>query len=191
VNPLHKRRKIIATIAALLAILLPTVYLTQNIMNSSMIAGSTVYSSISNGLQLSLTLDAKTTTYAQGQNINITLRLTNVSHQTLNLSFDNPNSYFSLEVRDSNNSLVFSASDNGQPVGNETLAPQRSVKDTFYWDTGYRNNHLPVGVYQIVGYLVTKTNGDCGFQTTPLNITINQASPTPNNTNNQQHPSQH
>ena len=109
----------------------------------------------------------------------MTLALTNVSHQALNVSFDASYPYLSFDVRDNNNSLVLSADDYGK-FRNITLAPGRSINDTFYWDTGYRNMVTPVGEYQIVGFFVTEPNSTSGFQTAPLNITIVKGSqPTP------------
>jgi hypothetical protein len=158
----------------LLVTLLLTLYLVQNIYY----AAPAVHSSTINGLQLSLTLGAKTTTYRQGASINMTLALTNVSHQTLNASFDTPNS-LSIDVRDVNNSLVFSEDDGGKFTGKLTFAPDRSIGEPFIWDTGYRT-YVPVGEYQIVGFFGPEFNYTSGFQTAPLNITIVKgSSPTP------------
>jgi hypothetical protein len=162
----------------LLVTLLLALYFIQNVYYST--AFSTVHSGVINGLQLSLTLGAKTTTYRQGADINMTLALTNVSHQALNVSFDAPNSYFSFDARDHNNSLAFSADDYGKFTGNITLAPERSINETFNWETGYRNMQVPVGEYQITGFFVIKPNSASGFQTSPLKITIvKSSSPTP------------
>ena len=151
---MHKKESVIVVSAVLLVTLLLTLYFIQNIYYST--AGSIVHSSVINGLQLSLTLGAKTTTYRQGADINMTLALINVSHQALNVSFDTPNPYFSFDIHDYKNSLVFSANDYGKFTGNITLAPERSINETFYWDTAYRNNQVPVGEYQIVGFFVTE-----------------------------------
>ncbi len=172
---MHKKETAIVVSAVLLATLLLTFYLVQNIYCNT---APSVHSSTINGLQLSLTLGAKTATYRQGADINMTLALTNVSHQALNVSFDTPNS-LSLDIRDINNSLVFSEDDGGKFTGNITFAPDRSVKETFNWATDYRNL-VPVGEYQIVGFFSPEFNYTSGFQTTPLNITIVEApSPTP------------
>jgi hypothetical protein len=160
----------------LLVTLLLTLYFIQNIYYST--ADSTVHSSVINGLQLSLTLGAKTTTYRQGADVNMTLALTNVSHQALNVSFDTPNS-LSFEVRDVNNSLVFSEDDGGKFTGKIIFAPERSLNETYNWPTGYRNL-VPVGKYQIVGFFGPEFNSTGNFQTAPLNIIIVEASsPTP------------
>ena len=176
---MHKKETVIVVSAVLLVTLLLTLYLVQNIYYNT--AAPTVHSSTINGLQLSLTLDAKTTTYKQGANINMTLALTNVSHQSLNVSFNTPNS-LSFDVRDVNNSLVFTEDDGGKFTGNITLATDGSIKDTFNWPTGYRTL-VPVGEYQIVGFFGAEFNNTGSFhsfQTAPLNITIVEASsPTP------------
>lgn len=172
---MHKKETVIVVSAVSLVTLLLTLYLIQNIYYNT--AAPAVHSSTTNGLQLFLTLDAKTTTYNQEANINMTLALTNVSHQALNVSFDTPNS-LSFDVRDVNNSLVFTEDDGGKFTGNITLAPDRSIKETFNWNTGYRNL-VPVGEYQIVGFFGAEFNSTSGFQTAPLNITIVEApSPT-------------
>jgi hypothetical protein len=167
---MRKKESVILVSAVLLVTLLITLYFIQNTDFST--DGSIAHSSVINGFQLSLTLGAKTTTYRQGVGINVTLALTNVSHQALNVSFDASYPYLSFDVRDYNNSLVFSADDYGKFTGNITLAPDRSINDTFNWDTGYRNMVTPFGEYQIVGFFVTEPNGTSGFQTAPLNITV-------------------
>jgi hypothetical protein len=55
-----------------------------------------------------------------------------------------------------------------------TLATQKSVNDTFNWNTGpYRYTpQMSTGVYQLVGFFVTENNFTSRFQTAPLNITI-------------------
>ena len=181
---LHKRKLIIVAFAALLVIVLLTIYFIQNTYSSP-----STHSNVINGLQLSLTLGAKTTTYKQGQTLNVTLALTNVGHQSINVSFDIPNPYFSFDVRDNKNNLVFTAEDSGEFNGTMTFGPERSIIETFYWDTAYRNNQVPVGVYQIVGFLVTENNGTSGFQTPPLNIIIVKGVST--NNSNQHYSSQH
>jgi len=182
---MRRKELAIVTLAMLLVIVLLTVYFIQNTYSSP-----STHSNVINGLQLSLTLGAKTTTYKQGQTLNVTLTLTNVDHQSMNVSFDIPNPYFSFDVRDNKNNLVFTAEDSGQFFNRTmTLSPERSINETFYWDTAYRNNEVPVGVYQIVGFLVTENNGTSGFQTPPLNITIVKGVST--NNSNQHYSSQH
>ena len=173
---MRKKESVILVSAVLLVTLLLTLYFIQNTDFST--DGSIAHSSVINGFQLSLTLGAKTTTYRQGVGINVTLALTNVSHQALNVSLDTPNS-LSFDVRDVNNSLIFSEDDGGKFTGNITLAPDRSINDTFNWDTGYRT-YVPVGEYKIIGFFGPEFNSTSVFQTAPLNITIVEASsPTP------------
>jgi hypothetical protein len=153
-----------------------TLYLVQNTYYNT--AAPTVLSDTINGFQLSLTLDAKTTTYKQGETVNVTLALTNVSHQALNVSFVTPNS-LSLDVRDVNNSLVFTEDDGGNFIGNITFTPDGSIKENFNWATGYRTL-VPIGEYQIVGFFGPEFNSTSVFQIAPLKITIIEApSPTP------------
>ncbi len=176
---MHKKETAVVVSAVLLVTLLLALYLVQNIYYNT--TAPTVHSGTINGLQLSLTLDAKTTTYKQGASINMTLALTNVSHQALNVSLYTPNS-LSFDVRDVNNSLVFIEDDGGKFTGNISLATDGGIKDTFNWPTGYRTL-VPVGEYQIVGFFGAEFNNTGSFhsfQTAPLNIIIVEApSPTP------------
>ena len=173
---MHKKESVIVVSAVLLVTLLLTLYVIQNILNNT--AAPAVKNNAINGLQLSLTLGAKTTTFKQGADINMTLALTNVSNQPLNFSFDTPNS-LSIDVRDFNNSLVFSEDNGGKFTGNITLAPDRSIEEPFNWATGYRG-FVPVGEYHLVGFFGPEFNSTSGLQTAPLNIAIVEApSPTP------------
>jgi hypothetical protein len=177
VNALHKKQLTIIAFAVILITVLLTVYLVQNINYN---ANSSTQSGAINGLKLSLTLDSKTATYKQGQAINVTVALTNISNKALNLSFSN--SYLCFDVRNSENISVYGQDSPIQPNGILTLAPQRSVSDILNWNTGpYRyGSPASIGVYQIVGYFSTDFNSTRYFQTAPLNITItNGSTPTP------------
>ncbi len=172
---MYRKKIVVVAFAVLLIAVLFALYFVPSIYHNN---ASSVYSATVNGLQLSLTLDAKTATYKQGANINMTLALTNVSHQALNFSFDTPNS-LSIDIRDVNNSLVFTEDDGGKFTGNMTLASDQSIKETFNWATGYRT-YIPVGEYQIVGFFGLEFNSTHTLQTAPLNITIvENPSPTP------------
>jgi hypothetical protein len=113
----------------------------------------------------------------------VTVALTNVGHQALNISFDD--SYLCFEVRNSENVSIWIEESPVKSAGTVTLAPQRSVNDTLAWNTGsYRYTPAaPIGVYQFIGFLVrglTEPNSTRSFQTAPLNVTIVKgSSPTP------------
>ena len=177
-NTLRKRGLAIIVFAVILVTLLLTVYFFQNINSNN--ANITPHSSVINGLQLSLTLDAKTTTYKQGEVINATVSLTNIGNKALNLSFSN--SYLCFDVRNSENISVYGEDSPIQPNGTLTLTQQKSVSDVLSWNTGpYRyGSPASVGGYQIVGYFSTDFNSTRYFQTEPLNITItNGSTPSP------------
>jgi hypothetical protein len=131
----------------------------------------TAQSSVNNGLQLFLSLAPKTTTFAQGQVIKVTLELTNVNNEALNLSLITPHPYLSLDVRDNSSNLVFTSQDTGQFTDNVTLASGRSIRETFSWDTSYRYP-IAIGVYQIVGFFGAESNSTSGLHTTPIYVTI-------------------
>jgi hypothetical protein len=137
----------------------------------------TAQSSVNNGLRLFLSLAPKTTTFAQGQAINVTLALTNINNEALNLSSITPQRYLSFEVRDNSSNLVFTSEDSGQLTDNLTLASGKSVSEIFYWDTSYRYP-IATGVYQIVGFFGAESNSTSGLHTTPLYVTIVSASST-------------
>ncbi len=166
---MRKNKLIILASAVLLIISLTAFYFVMNTYSTS---GRTADSSVTNGLQLSLTLSAKTTTYTQGQNINVTLALTNVSHQALKLSFVSSNSYFEFDVYDNKSNLVIAQENEGGLNSTVTLAPERSITENFNWLTAYRNDVAAVGVYQFVGFIFTEPNSKSVFQTVPLNVTI-------------------
>jgi hypothetical protein len=168
------RNKIIVASAVLLVILLMTFYFVQNNYSNT---GRTVYSSVVNGLQLSLTLGAKAPTYIQGQVVNVTLALTNISDQALNLSFISPDAYFDFSVYDNKGNFLIGQSDEGRFRMPIILTPGQSIKETFQWSsTGHRGWEISDGVYQFVGIVgelnVTEITGKDVFRTAPLNITV-------------------
>jgi hypothetical protein len=131
---MHKKKLVIA-VAVMIVILLLSLYYFQNIYHDT--AGNTAKSSINNDLQLSMTLDANTRIFKQGSEIYVTVALTNIGHKALNVSFDN--SYLGFDVRNSENVSLWTEEGTGQGqfAGTVTLTPQRSVNDTFNWNTGY------------------------------------------------------
>jgi hypothetical protein len=188
-KPTHKKKSAIAVSAVLLVTLLLTLYFIQNINNSA--AGNTVHSNVINGLQLSMTLNANTRVFKQGSEIYVTVTLTNTGHKALtvfsNNAFNNSylyNAYLGFDVRNSENDSVWTETGTGNYNGTVTLDPQKSVNDTFNWNTGsYRSTpQASTGVYQLAGFYETDTNliATSRLQTAPLNITIVEASsPTP------------
>ena len=77
---MHKKKLVIVAFAVMLVILLLSLYYFQNIYDNT--SGNTVQSSVNNdGLQVSLTLNSKTTTYKQGAEIYVTVTLTNTGHE--------------------------------------------------------------------------------------------------------------
>jgi hypothetical protein len=178
---MHKKKLAIVAFAVMLIILLLSLYYFQNIYHNT--AGNTVQSSVNNdGLQVSLTLNSKTTTYKQGAEIYVTVTLTNTGHKALtifsNNAFNNSylyNAYLGFDVRNSENVSVWGEG-TGNYNGAVTLDPQKSVNDTFNWNTGsYRSTpQASTGVYQLAGFYETDNNliATSRLQTVPINITI-------------------
>ncbi len=178
---MYKKKSVIVAFAVILAILLVTLYFVQNIYFSS--AGSTAQSGVMDGLQVSLTLNSKTTTYKQGAEIYVTVTLTNTCHKVLTVfshnAFNNSylyNAYLGFDVRNSENDSVWTEDGTGNHNGAVTLHPQKSVNDTFNWNTGsyLSTPQASTGVYQLVGFYETDNNliATSRLQTVPLNITI-------------------
>ena len=158
----------------LVVTLLLTLYFIQGFYYSTT---DSALSSVNIGLQLSLSLSPKSSTFVQGQAINVTLALTNINSKALNLSSIAPHPYLSFEVRDNSSKLVFTSEDTGQFTENVTLASERSISETFRWDTSYRYP-ITTGIYQIVGFFGAESNSTSGLHTTPLYVTIVSASST-------------
>ena len=72
--------------------------------------------------------------------------------------------------------IRFGGAGTGNYNGAVTLDPQKSVNDTFNWNTGsYRSTpQASTGVYQLVGFYETDNNliATSRLQTVPINITI-------------------
>jgi hypothetical protein len=171
---LYRKKLTIMALIVLVVTLLLALYFIEDFYCSTT---GTAQSSVNNGLRLFLSLAPKTTSFTQEQAINVTLALTNVNNEALNLSSIAPQPYLSFEVRDNSSNLVFTSEDSGQLTDNVTLASGKSVSKIFYWDTSY---HYPIatGVYQIVGFFGTESNSTSVLHTTPLYVTIVSASPT-------------
>jgi Flp pilus assembly protein TadG len=177
---MHKKKLAVLAFAVILVTLLVSLYF-FNIYGTP---GNTVKSSVENdGLQVSLTLNSKTTTYKQGAEIYVTVTLTNTGHKALtvfsNNAFNNSylyDAYLGFDVRNSENDSVWTETGTGNYNGTVTLDPQKSVNDTFNWNTGsYRSTpQASTGVYQLAGFYETDNNliATSRLQTAPLNISI-------------------
>ena len=170
----YRKKLTIIALVVLVVTLLLALYFIEGFYYSTT---GTAQSSVNNGLQLSLSLSPKSTTFVQGQAINVTSVLSNVKNKALNLSSIAPHPYLSFEVRDNNSKLVFTSEDSGQFTDNVTLASGRSIIETFYWDTSYRYP-IAAGIYQIVSFFGSESNSTSGLHTMPLFVTIASASST-------------
>jgi len=165
----------------------PTSATTQNPeQNQPVSAGSniTALSSVTNGLQLSITLTANKTTYVVGENVEITFAVTNVSNQTLNFINQNGDSNFNFQVYNSTNNAVYSWEFGAYPLDNwnVTLAPNESYTQNLIWGSDNifpsMGEQVPSGAYYIICELGFVANYNPvqttppNFQTAPLNLTI-------------------
>jgi hypothetical protein len=175
------KKLIIAVLAVLLVIILFfTLYVIQNNYSStSSIANTTAFSGVNKGLQLSMTLQANKTRFAQGEEVNMTFALTNVSNQTVNVIDLNPDSIFNFFVNNNKNNQVFHWRIGAYPPFNETipLAPNENYTETFTWRQEINSNltppqvqQAPPGKYIIIG--ITDDDNLYVLRTEPLNITI-------------------
>ena len=147
---------------------------------------TTALSAVSNGLQLSITLTADKTTYAVGEEVEITFAITNVSNQTLNFINQNGDSNFNFQVYNSTNNAVYSWEFGAYPLDNwnVTLAPNESYTRNLIWSQGSPFPQISSGAYYIIGELGYVNTGPGyvytypirttppNFQTAPLYITI-------------------
>ncbi len=174
---MNKKKLVIVAFAVILVTLFLSLYFYYGTF------GITAQSGVNDGLQVSLTLNSKTTTYKQGSEIYVTVALTNTGHKDLTVFSDNSfnnsyiyNAYLGFDVRNSENVSIWTEFGSGNYNGNVTLAPQKSVNDTFNWNTGsYRSTpQASTGVYQLTGFYETDNNLTITsrLQTAPINITI-------------------
>lgn len=138
---------------------------------------TTAFSSVNDGLQLSMALQANKTTFPQGQLINLTFALTNVSNQTKNVTLINANPrIFYFQIYNTKNNQVYISQSGIFPPINQTitLAPNQNYTNTQTWDQGIfqwvGSSHVPTGAYRIQGNV--EAQNLYSFQTEPLNITI-------------------
>jgi hypothetical protein len=140
----------------------------------------TAISGVSNGLQLSITLEANKTKYAKGEEVPLILAVTNVSNQTLNFTDVNGNTNFDFEVYNSKNTLIYQWQFGAYPLNNftATLAPNENYNRTLVWSQDSIlpsiSNQVPSGSYHIIGDIGQNIHNSAPWrlQTAPLNITI-------------------
>ena len=124
-------------------------------------------------LQLSLTI-AKTT-YSLGENVSLTVDITNVSNQTV--SYQHTGLDFDFEVYNDTNNVIYKWS-NFKPIPQfialEPLSAGQSLSENFTWTQNCNFNYTAQGTPVIPGtyYLEGLTGPTYGFQTTPIQITI-------------------
>jgi hypothetical protein len=170
-----KRTKLVIVISLILLLTLLTSVYFLNIYSSN---GKTAYSTVTGGLQLSITVNE--TSHIQGENIYATLILTNVENKNVSTAFIDSGAYFELNVYNSKNKLEAAQMASGGLFKNTiTLAPNSSINDTFNWLTDAPYYNPQEGAYQFVG-LITGSNHQTIFRTAPLDITlIKELTPTP------------
>lgn len=163
---IQRTKIVIVASSALLVIVLVSVYFVQNLYSNN---GKTVYSSVINGLQLSLTINE--TTHRQGENIYVTLLLTNVDNKNVSTAFIDRDASFELNIYDSKNEFEAAKIDGGfnKPI---TLAPKSSIAKTFNWLTDAPYYHPPEGVYHFVGLIKEDADDYTVLGTAPLHVTL-------------------
>ena len=135
-----------------------------------------VSSSVSNGYQLTISLEANKTQYAKNEAVPITFTVTNVSNQTQNFTNTNGNANFNFQIYDNANKQVYSWIHGAYPQTNATipLPPSETYRQTLNWsqdnDVSGGFSQVQAGAYYIVGEVGANTPYQ--LQTQPLNITI-------------------
>lgn len=138
---------------------------------------TTALSDVEDNLQLSMTLDANKTSFRQGEEIKLTLALTNLSNQTKTITDVNGVSIFNFEVyQDSNNNWIYMYEIGAYPIINQTIiiSPHANYNETFTWEQGgvpyVHPSQEPVGTYYIIVNI--NDNGSIPLQTSRLSISI-------------------
>jgi hypothetical protein len=133
-------------------------------------------SSVSDGFQLTITLEANKTQYTKGENIPLAFTITNVSNQTQNFTNTNGDTNFNFQVYNSANKQVYSWIHGAYALVNDTipLAPNESFSQTLNWP---QKNDLSGGFPQVTSgacYIIGEVGENTPYklQTPPLNITI-------------------
>lgn len=138
---------------------------------------TTASSGVEDNFQLSMTLDANKTSFRQGEEIKLTLALTNLSNQTKTVTDANGVSIFNFGIYDQSNNWVYMYEIGAYPIINQTIIipPNSTYNETFTWEQGglpyVHPSQEPVGTYYIVGNI--NDNGNIpSLQTSRLNISI-------------------
>ncbi len=172
-------RKLIVVLSTIFLVIILSfaLYFVQNNYFSSSSADKTVaLSNVDQGLQLSVTLQANKTRFAQGEVVNMTFTLTNISNQTVNVINLNNFSFFNFYIYDNRNNLVGARNIGAAGIQNITihLAPKENYAENIQWRQGgfWDTNppQLPIGLYHLNGFV--DDNATYNLRTEPLNITI-------------------
>jgi hypothetical protein len=145
-------------------------------------------SPVENGLQLSVILDSSKNIFKQGEDINLTFALINVSNQTKNLTNVNGISTFDFWVYNHNNNLTYAYVIGAYPIINESilLLPKANYTETLTWgqlgnaSDIYDDSQVPAGTYYIIGFTNEPTNAPndvIPYLQTRLTITIESQPP--------------
>lgn len=135
-------------------------------------------SQVEDSLQLSITLDANKTNFRQGEEINLTLTLTNLSNLTKTLTDVNGASIFNFEIYQSSpDNWIYMYEIGAYPIIDKTITipPNANYNQTFTWDQRgldyIHPSQEPVGTYHIIGNI--NDNGSIpSLQTSRLSICI-------------------
>jgi hypothetical protein len=124
-----------------------------------------------------MTLDANKTSFQEGEQIKLTLALTNLSNQTKIITDVNGVSIFNFGVYDRNNNWIYSYEIGAYPIINQTIniPPYANYNETFTWGQGgipyVHPSQEPTGTYYIIGN--TNDNTSLPYLATQrLNIVI-------------------
>ena len=111
-------------------------FVQNNYFSPSSVDKTVAFSNVDHGLQLSVTLQANKTRFVQGEVVNMTFTLTNVSNQTLNVSNLNSFSFFNFYIYDNKNNLVGARNIGAAPTQNVTinLPAKENYTENIQWD---------------------------------------------------------
>ena len=104
-----------------------------------------------------MSLNARSTSFQQGEEVNLTLALTNTSNQTRSITDVNGVSIFNFGVYDHDNNGIYSYEIGAYPIINKTiiLLPKANYTETLTWEQGgipyVHPSQEPAGTYYIVG----------------------------------------
>ena len=133
-------------------------------------------SRVSNGLQLTITLESSKTSYVKGEVVPVTFTIKNLTNQTLNFNNTNGDADFNFQIYDNANKQVYSWIHGAYPQTNATipLPPSETYRQTLNWS---QDNDVSGGFSQVQAgayYIVREVGANTSYQlqTQPLNITI-------------------